>query len=333
MDMGAQTRGGTRVARLRNGGRFRGPAVVLAIAAIVAGCADTPPTPPPSAVSSPAGTAAPSSSPGATAVPTPTPPPDDAWSPVVIPDATPVATVEPIDAGVGGMATTTAFRLTSLDGTPPADLAARLTVDPQVKLTVASTEGSTAILRPATALHPATLYRVALHRADGSIEASWAAQTAGPLHVVESIPGDSATGVPLDAGIELVFDQAGVTAADLQAHLRIEPATAGRVQVAGRSLAFVPARQLQRGTLYTVTVTAGLPIAGSGQVLEAPVTIRFETGGRARSRIVVRPVRSFLEATPRELAAMALWIDRPDQADPPGRVPVALHSLPTIFIL
>ena len=57
---------------------------------------------------------------------------------------------------------------------------------------------------------------------------------------MESIPGDAATAVPLDAGIELIFDQAGVSTADLREHLRIQPATEGRLQAAGRSVVFVP---------------------------------------------------------------------------------------------
>ncbi len=161
----------------------------------------------------------------------------------------------------------------------PDALASRLRVEPAVKLAVASTNGPVAILRPAAALRPGTLYRVSLLGADGAIVASWAAQTAGPLHVVETIPGDAATSVPLDAGIELIFDQAGVSTADLRDHLRIQPATAGRLQAAGRSVVFIPSKPLRRGTLYTVTVTRGLPIVGTGQRLEADVRIRFETSG------------------------------------------------------
>lgn len=342
--MGASTRGGTRVARLRSGGRVRGRAAILVITALVAACGNTPPSASPSATSpsaqassapTPASTSGPDAQPttdpgaGSTAAPTraPSAPPDAAWSAVILPDETAVANLEPTRSGAGGVATTTEFRLTSLDGTAPADLASRLRVDPAVKLAVASTRGSTAILRPAAALRPETLYRVSLLGADGTVQASWAAQTAGPLHLVESIPGDAATAVPLDAGIELIFDQAGVSTDDLRSHLRIQPAIAGRLQAAGRSVVFVPAKPFRRATLYTVTVTRGLPIAGTDQRLAADVRIRFETAARTTSRVSVGLRRSFVEATPRERAAMSIWWDSEEDVHPPARIPVTVHRL------
>jgi len=267
---------------------------------------------------------------GPIATQAPSLPPDDAWSPVVLPDSPPVATLEPTQSGAGGVATTTAFRLTSLDGTPPADLAARVRIEPAVTLSVASTDGATALLRPESALRPATLYRVSLLGADGVVDTAWAAQTAGPLHLVESIPGDGATRVPPDAGIELVFDQAGVGAADVEDHLRIEPATAGRVEASGHSVVFVPARPLRRGTVYTVTLSRGLPIAGTDQQLQDDVRFRFETAAQATNRVTVGLQRTFVESTPREPASMSLWVDgrRRDQpAHRPRAAPAAREHL------
>jgi hypothetical protein len=263
---------------------------------------------------------------GPIATQAPSLPPDDAWSPVVLPDSPPVATLEPTQSGAGGVATTTAFRLTSLDGTPPADLAARVRIEPAVTLSVASTDGATALLRPESALRPATLYRVSLLGADGVVDTAWAAQTAGPLHLVESIPGDGATRVPPDAGIELVFDQAGVGAADVEDHLRIEPATAGRVEASGHSVVFVPARPLRRGTVYTVTLSRGLPIAGTDQQLQDDVRFRFETAAQATNRVTVGLQRTFVESTPREPASMSLWVDG-RRRDQPARLPVSVHRL------
>jgi hypothetical protein len=329
-NMGGVHRGGTRAARRWNRRPGRSASALLTIAALAAACASPAPTPAPSAGASPAaGTASLATSAGATPSPTPTAPSGEAWSKVVVDDIAPVASLEPTASGPGGIATTATFRLTSLDGTAPADLAARLRVDPPVTLAVASVDGPAAVLRPASALRPSTLYRFSLLGTDGLVAASWAAQTAGPLHLAESIPGDGATGVPQDAGIELDFDQPGVTASDLQAHLRIVPATTGTIEATGRQLAFVPSSPLRRATLYTVTLTKGLPIAGTGQGLEADTTFRFETAGKVASDVAIGPVRDFLEATPRDPAAMALWVDNPDDppAPMPARVPVTVHRL------
>ncbi len=325
--MGALHHGGTRVAR-RQGGFGRGPAVLLLIAALAAACGSTAPTPtPPAGSTGPAGPS-PSSAPAATPAPSDATP-TAAWAPVVLADVTPVAKLEPTASGAGGVATTTAFRLTSLDGTAPADLVARLHVDPPVQLTVAELDGPAAVLRPTSRLRPATIYRFSLTSTDGTLAGAWAAQTAGPLHLVEDIPGDGATNVPLDAGIELVFDQPGVTASDLQRHLVIQPALDGHIEVAGRQLAYVPSTPLTKATLYTVTVTRGLPIAGTDQRLAQDLTFRFETAGRVPTKVAVGPVRDFLESTPRDAAAIALWVDSngDDELPPPARIPVTVHRL------
>ena len=328
--MGAQHRGGTRVAR-RSSGPGRGPAVLLVIAALAAACgspASTPSAPP---VSPGASTPRPSGTPAPTPAPTPTPTPGDAgqaWGPVVIGDVAPVASLEPVASGPGGISTTTAFRLTSLDGSNPADLVARLHVEPPVQLAIASVDRHAAVLRPSRALRASTLYRFSLLATDGTVAGAWAAQTAGPLRLVESIPGDGATRVPLDAGIELDFDQPGVSASDFRRHLVITPAVDGHVEVAGRQLAFVPAKPLKKATLYTVTITKGLPIAGTDQRLGEDVTIRFETTGRQPTAVAVGPVRDFVESTPRHAAEIAVWADGGDRDLPaPARVPVTVHRL------
>jgi hypothetical protein len=322
--MGAEHRGGTQVARRQVAGR--GPAVVLVIAALAAACGSTAPTP--TLPGGSAGPAGPSPSAGSATAPSPRPSaPAAAWSAVVIDDVAPVARLEPTASGAGGIATTTAFRLTSLDGTAPRDLVARLRVDPPVQLAVAELDGPAAVLRPASALRPATIYRFSLLGTDGTLAGAWAAQTAGPLRLVESIPGDGATDVPPDAGIELVFDQPGVSASDLERHLVVRPAIEGHIQVAGRQLAYVPSTPLARATLYTVTITTGLPIAGTDQKLAADETVRFETSGRVPTKVAVGPVRDFLESTPRDAAAIALWVDSEDDLPPPARIPVTVHRL------
>ena len=263
------------------------------------------------------------------------PRPGDTWAKAVVADEPIAATLVATQAGPGGVATTTAFRLTSLDGTAPEALAARLHVEPPVTLAVASVDGASAVVRPAAPLQPRTLYRIALVRADGSTQAGWAAQTAGPLRVVESIPGDQATAVPVDTGIELRFDQAGVAAADLERHLVIEPATSGRLETAGRVTAFVPSKPLRAGTLYTVTVTRGLPLAGTDQRLEHDAVVRFETASSAAPAVHVGFRRSFVESATGDRPSLGIWVDIPgfdgdpaDFKDFPTAVPVTVSRLP-----
>ncbi|HEY5435157.1 MAG TPA: Ig-like domain-containing protein [Candidatus Limnocylindrales bacterium] len=145
--------------------------------------------------------------------------------------------------------------------------------------------------------------------------------------MTETIPGDSATGVPLTTGIEITFNQTGVSAVSLKQHFSIKPAVAGRFQVAGRTLVFVPSKPLAKGRVYTVTVTHGLPLAGTGQVLAQDVVVRFETAAKAKSPVTVSLRRTFLEANPREKAAIGVQVDVPDGAKAPTSIPVTVHRL------
>ena len=317
------------------------PALLTAII-LVAACAGPTPSPQgptttssgpfasPAAAAASGEPAAPGTSarPGApTPAPTVTPDPK-AWAHLALATVPAVATLVPTKSSRGSVAADTAFKLTSLDGRPPAELAALLVTDPPITFRVASTAGRTAILRPATKLRPGTLYRMSLTRPDGSTQATWAAQAASPLAVVETIPGYEATGVPVRTGIEIVFNQGGVTAADLKKHFSIKPATAGRFEASGRSVVFVPSKPLVKGRVYTVTVRKGLPLAGTGQVLEADATVRFETAAKARSDVSVHLSHAFLEANPREKAAFSIWIDVPEGKKAPKAIPVTVHRLP-----
>lgn len=312
------------------------PLVLLVLAAFVATCGG--PAPSSSATRSHEG--------GATAIPSaahvtldgsPVTPPSsaepeasddpgpDAWTAVTGTGIPAVATLTPTRVGRAGVAPDTSFRLTSLDGRSPAVLASHLVSDPPLAFTVASVKGRTAIVRPRTRLAPLTVYRISLERTDGSVEASWAAQAAGPLTVTDTVPGHTSTGVPLDTGIEVTFDQYGIRLSDFRSHFTIRPATTGRFEAADRTVVFVPTKPLRKGTLYTVTVRHGLPLAGTGQVLEKDFIIRFETAAKAPSRISLSFMRLLTDATPRERAVFAIGTDGDGRA--PASIPITVHRL------
>jgi hypothetical protein len=219
-------------------------------------------------------TNAPSSDrPAATALP-------DGWAPVALDAYQPVASLAATRAGAAGVATETAFTLISLAGADPAALATQITVQPEIDLAIATGPIAGSVnLRPTRSLAPGELYRFTLGSPDGTSLGSWAFQTAGPLRVVGTVPYDQATEVPTGSGIELTFDQDG--ALDAQSHFTIEPRVAGRFEQHGRTLVFVP-DALQPATLYTVRLARGVSLAGTDQVLETDVIVRFETAATRR---------------------------------------------------
>jgi alpha-2-macroglobulin len=81
------------------------------------------------------------------------------------------------------------------------------------------------------------------------------------------------TNVPINTGIEFVFNYAG---ADFEKFITIEPQVEGRFEEHDRVIAFVP-KKLEEKTIYTVTIKAGLPLKDSDKVLSEDVVFSFET--------------------------------------------------------
>ncbi len=313
---------GVDTMRMNPSGTVRRFAAVFAAIVLVAACAGPSPSQTPAATSpTPARTASPA------ATPSPTP---IAWTPVQVSGLPRVATLNPTKGDASGVATDTAFTLTSLDGRAPGDLAKRLVASPPVTFVVASTSGATATLKPAKPLTAGVAYKIALQRADGSTEAMWAATAVGPLALTSTVPGNQSTSVPLDAGIEFTFNQAGVSIADLAKHVSISPVVAGRFIAAGRTIAFAPNSPLTAKTLYTVTVSAGLA-AATGEPMAEDGRFSFETAGAADPTAWIRFAHPLNEATPREHAAMTVWLEmRHEDGKASRSLPVTVHRLTTL---
>ena len=209
--------------------------------------------------------------------PSPTSGPVETYQPIPGSSVTPVARltakggngpVVPLDA---------AFRIESTTDTPAATLVERLTVEPKVALaSVAAPGGQAAELTPRAPLVAGTVYRFSLHGATGELLDSWAFQAKQPLRIIGTLPGDHESEVPLDTGIEITFDQDGVV--DAASHVTVSPATSGRFEEHGRTLAFVPDHPLKAFSVYTIKVTSGIAVGATGEATIADTRFAFETG-------------------------------------------------------
>lgn len=220
------------------------------------------------------------------------------WGAVEMPERTPCFRLTATDSGPRGtIGTGAAFVLESAEALKPADVAALLSITPNVDVDVAKDKPVTADadsndpnvvhaqplssryrITPKAPLAPGTVYRIALRattRPDAAPLRSWAFQTSAPLAVVHTLPADRSTFVPTDTGIELTFNQEGVRLQDVEAKFRIDPAVEGRFEAHKRGVVFVPKR-LITGTLYTVRLDAGVTGA-EGQKTAAPTVFRFQT--------------------------------------------------------
>jgi len=193
----------------------------------------------------------------------------------------------------------TEFALASAEDLPVETVRALLHVEPAVKLSVARESAGHYRISAVQPLEPGKVYRFLIEdSAAGTphVLASFAFQTKAPVGVMQTIPGNQSTGVPINTGIELTFTQEGVQ--DIEGHFRVEPDVPGRFEVHKRVIVFVPQGELAPGRLYTVTVARGLTVEGSSEVMANDFVLQFETSDTARTGEVARqPVLNFTRKT------------------------------------
>jgi len=221
------------------------------------------------------------------------------------------------------------FRLESTDGTPAATLAAGLTVEPAFAFSVRKQATNDAVLlAPARPLIAGALYRFALYGSGGQLLDTWAFQAKQPLRIVGTLPETRSSEVPLDTGIEITFDQDGVE--DASSHVTIQPATPGRFEQHGRTLAFVPDRTLAASTLYTVTVTRGVKVTATGEETIVDTRLQFETQSAAGDEDAATTYEfpdEVTEASTSERPTLSIYAYRNMDAKPPTSTRIAVYRL------
>jgi len=211
--------------------------------------------------------------------PTPTTGPD--WEKLQLPELEDRYSLVAAQADVGGVAPDTSFVLAAQEGARLDDLKSRLVVEPPVGLTFEDVSSEKATISPDEPLAEGKVYRFSLlEEPDGAPARIWAFQVQRPLRIVQTLPRDQATDVPLDTGIELTFSHEGVIGVGGQ--FQIEPPVEGRFETHKRTVVFVPRQPLSAFTLYTVTLGAGVGLDGSDQTLGEDFVFRFETGSEKR---------------------------------------------------
>ena len=222
----------------------------------------------------------------------------------------------------------TGFRLASADATPASTLAARLTVKPSLAFSITPEAGDRAVLlTPAQPLEPGAVYRFALAGAGGELLDSWAFQARQPVRVVGTLPDNQATDVPVDTGIEVTFDQDGVV--DPASHVSVEPATPGRFEQHGRTLAFIADHPLTAATIYKVTVSRGITVAGIGEASDKETRFQFETAPAsepAAAALTFAFPDQVLESPTAERPIIGMWLFGEDQV-PPKTMQIKVYQL------
>jgi len=108
------------------------------------------------------------------------------------------------------------------------------------------------------------------------LDLSWAFQIKDTFRVLQTLPRDKTTEVPTNTGIEIVFNNQAYQ--NPESLFSISPKTEGKFLRNGKNFTFVP-KELQKSTLYTVILKAGLGLDGSDQKTTQETKFQFQTKG------------------------------------------------------
>jgi hypothetical protein len=268
--------------------------------------------------------------------------PSDNWQSLTLSPVNDCFRLTATTSDAAGVALDSSFVLEAREPVESASLASRLQVEPDLEFEVVAIGDSEVSAQPGAITAAGTLYRIQpaaplaedtvyrftlLNEAGGLPISAWAFQTERPLRVVQTLPADQSTDVPLNIGIELTFSHDGVTG--VQDNFRITPAVQGRFETHKRVVVFVP-KELQPETLYTVTLGTGVSIPGSDQTLAEEFTFQFETGSEERTgetpgQPSLQFNRRVWESATAEAPALGLFKGWSESATMPSTLPFSVY--------
>jgi len=175
------------------------------------------------------------------------------------------------------------FTLESKGELDAEEIATVMSISPETSFTVEQVDNYTVVLVPDVALESGELYQFELaaqNLDDAPYKKTfrWAYSVSDAFRVTGTHPGMASSGAPINTGIEIDLSHSGAEAVDFQQHFRISPEVNGSFRVEDKVVTFVPNGNLKENTIYTVTLNAELPLAGTDQTLGEDYVWQFETG-------------------------------------------------------
>lgn len=179
-----------------------------------------------------------------------------------------------------GVNSNSSFTLTSTEDFDAALIEANLQTTPKVDLNITKTGEGVYKVTPAQNLEMNQIYSFAIFSTNEGLteEFSWAYQVKDEFKIYGSMPGDETSGVPLNSGIEINFSHENYDFENIKNYVEITPSIEFKTEKHNRTVVFVPQGGLTKGTIYTVTIKAGLALIESDKTLKEDYTFTFETG-------------------------------------------------------
>jgi hypothetical protein len=191
-----------------------------------------------------------------------------------------------------GIDNSTAFKLTSKKDIDTTFIKNNLKIIPEKEFKVEEISSTMCNIIPLSVLENDKIYQVKIDSNDYVY--SWAFQTKKKLQVESTIPADKSVDVPWSSGIELYFTLGNVGKID--DYFEISPKVEGKFIANNNSIVFVP-EQLERSTIYTVTIKKGLKLEDGSGMLEEDYVFSFSTQKEINTQIYFeRPIINIHES-------------------------------------
>ncbi len=199
----------------------------------------------------------------------------------------------PVSEDSSGVDSESEFVLTSKGEINADEVVEAITIEPAASFTIDQVSSNEVKIVPLESLDLGEVYSVSLNASElkdapYQTEYSWAYQISDGFRVASTLPADQSTNVLINTGVEVVFNTRDVEVADFENYFSIEPYVDGFFDKSEKTLVFAPYEELDEMSLYTVTVSAGLPLDDGEKTLENDFVFQFETGTTSRSSGTLR---------------------------------------------
>lgn len=134
---------------------------------------------------------------------------------------------------------------------------------------------------------------------------NWAFQTQPKFSVNSVLPGDKKTNVPVNTGIEFVFNQDGYQ--DPSKYISIEPKIDWQGETHGQTYSVVPQNPLSPKTIYTITLKKGLNLLSRDDSLSQDLVFSFQTEDIKKPSILLSLSKNSTQVSTQEPAQVAVW--------------------------
>lgn len=206
------------------------------------------------------------------------------FSDLIIPPALADANfnLRPIQSDSMGVLANSSYILTSKTPLDKRLIEKNIKIEPEIPYIIKEISSTKWEISPSANQESNRLFKVSLlssyYSADGTQKErdySWVYQIKSSLKIIGTIPGDTQNDIPTNTGIEINFSHDGVE--NFEKFFEISPKTPGRFEQHNRTMVFVPSKELEKSTIYQVTIKKGLPMKNSTETLANDFIFAFET--------------------------------------------------------